>query len=75
MSDVPVDASCSISCARTSLTAASAAASAAVCAWVEKTAARPTWKNSMPKATRVNITITRAGMIWPSWRRKITRRM
>ena len=49
--DVPRAATCAVSCALMSWTAPSAAASAAVCASVEKIAARPTWKKSTPNAS------------------------
>ncbi len=68
--EVPVVATCCISCALISSTAPSAAASAAVWASVEKIAARPTWKNMMPTASSASMSTMSAGMIWPSWPRR-----
>ena len=75
MSDIPVVATWRSSCCLTLRAAASAAASAPAWAWLEKSAARPTCRNSIPTITTAAMIITSPGMIWPSWRRSSTRAM
>ena len=61
-SEVPVAATCSISWSLDVLDGAPARRRPrAVCASVEKIAARPTWKNSIPTTTSASITIIEGG--------------